>query len=131
MIVTLTIPNAEQFCVSRFVDHVNSVMKDLYGSPRCVSKLLSDKWIRIEKQELRENNGKQEYKTTSVYCFIARQGYNNKTMGEVVNGGLYKAASFKTAAKHHRGNIYDNVTFACAGLYGLEYLPAGRKAATV
>jgi hypothetical protein len=26
-------------------------------------------------------------------------------------------------------NIYDNVTFPCAGPYGIAYLPVGRKAA--
>ena len=130
MIVTLTIPNAEQFCVTRFVDHVNSMIKDLYGSPRCVANILSDKWIRLERQELRENNGKQEYKTVSVYGFISRQDYFTKTMGEIVNGGIYKAAGFKVPAKHHRGNIYDNVTFPCATAYGIVDLPKGRKAKT-
>lgn len=124
MSFTITDP-AEQTCVDRFVAHVNDAIKDLYSKPRVVANVMSDKWIRIEKQEMRDGN----YKTGSVYCFIARQSFTNRTMGDVVTGGIYKASSFSTPAKHHRGNIYDNVTFPCAGPYGIAYLPVGRKAA--
>jgi KaiC/GvpD/RAD55 family RecA-like ATPase len=126
MSLTITDP-AEQTCVDRFVNHVNSVISELFGKPRVVANVMSDKWIKIEKQEMRDG----VYKTASVYCFIARQSFTNITMEDVVTGGIYKAKDWKAAAKHHRGNIYDNTTFGCAGKYGIEYLPPGRKAATV
>lgn len=128
MSLTIT-DNAEQTCVDRFVDHVNTVMQTVYGVPRVVANVLSDKWIRIERQDMRDDGkGGREYKTTSVYCFVARQSYSTKIMGDVVTGGIYKAAGFKAPAKHHRGNIYDNTTYGCARGYGIEYLSPGRKA---
>jgi len=47
----------------------------------------------------------------SVYCFVDRS-----------NGDVLKAASWKTPAKHVRGNIYAADPLAGVGVYGANYL---------
>lgn len=129
----------EQFCVNNFVEHVNNTILQYWTKakytipmPRVVANILSEKWIRLENQELRDNGkGGMEYRTTSVYGFIARQDYTTKVLGSVVAGGIYRAAGFKAPAKHARGNIFDATTYStCATAQGIVYLPEGRKAKT-
>jgi hypothetical protein len=43
-----------------------------------------------------------------VYCFVALKDNSTKSVGRVKKGDVLKAASYKTPAKHARGNIYDD-----------------------
>lgn len=47
----------------------------------------------------------------SVYCFV-----------DLTNGDILKPASFKAPAKHARGNIYNEMTWTCAGVHSIAYL---------
>lgn len=122
--MTKEIP-AEIFSVELFVDHVNREIESYWkrcnytiSMPIVRAEILSDKWIRLNNKELRDG----VYKTTSVYCFIARQTYSTRGMGEIISGGIYKSAGFKVPAKHARGNIYDALTYSCANINGITYL---------
>jgi hypothetical protein len=115
----------EIFCVEEFIAHVNKSI-EMYWSrcqfthdmPIVRAEILSDKWIRLNNLEWRDG----EYKRTSVYCFVARQNYSTKMMGDIIAGGIYKAAGFKVPAKHARGNVFDMETYKCAGPHGVAYL---------
>ena len=56
---------------------------------------------------------KSETGSRSVHCFVSK-----------VNGDIYKAASWKTPAKHIRGNIFDaNYSYGTGvTLYGGAYI---------
>jgi len=78
--MTKEIP-AEIFSVELFVDHVNREIESYWkrcnytiSMPIVRAEILSDKWIRLNNKELRDG----VYKTTSVYCFIARQTYSTR-----------------------------------------------------
>lgn len=59
----------------------------------------------------------------SVYAFIAKYEGFTKALGEYKQGDVLKPASWKTPAKHARGNIFDDDNgLGSAGKYGLEYL---------
>jgi len=59
----------------------------------------------------------------SVYCFIAIGDSNTKSLGYIKMGDLLKPASWKTPAKHARGNIFDKASWENAfNQYGMNYL---------
>ena len=127
MFITATLLDA----ITDFVKHVNTINDAHYAKsfptldkPRFVADPLSDKWIRINRQELRDG----VYKTVSVYCFVCLQDYATKALGSLKAGDLHKAAGFKMPAKHARGSVMNPDGWACANPYGLEYLAPGRKA---
>ena len=41
-----------------------------------------------------------------IVAFIALNDFENKTIGVVKKGGIYKPASYKLPAKHSRGNLF-------------------------
>jgi hypothetical protein len=59
-----------------------------------------------------------------VYCFIVRRDNETKSLGKVKQGDLMKPASWKTPAKHARGNIIEDCDKAIenSGPYGVVYL---------
>lgn len=111
--------------IQAFVAHVNKINNEHYSQnyptqskPRFVAEPLSDKWVRINRQELRDG----VYKTVSVYCFVCLKDYATKTLGALKVGDLHKAAGFKVPAKHARGSVLDESTWVNASPYGLAYL---------
>ena len=59
----------------------------------------------------------------SVYAFIAKYEGHTKQLGDYKQGDVLKPASWKTPAKHARGNIFDSTNgLGAAGKYGLAYL---------
>lgn len=78
------------------------------------------KYIAID--VLTHPNGK-DYKGRSVFCFIAAEDSNTKSLGQVKMGDVLKAAGYKAPAKHARGNIF-NTDGGEAGvsLWGARYL---------
>ena len=62
----------------------------------------SRKYIGIDDIEI-DHHGTNR----SVFCFIASEDGNTKTLGPIKRGDVLKAASYKTPAKHARGNIFD------------------------
>jgi hypothetical protein len=79
---------------------------------------ISDKWARIV---VMEDRGGTEV-ASSVYAFIALADFSNKTLGKVNIGGIHKAAGFKAAAKHERGNVLHEDFRKCLTPYGIVYL---------
>lgn len=64
----------------------------------------------------------RDSKGASVYFFIAAKDISNKTMGNVKFGDILKPATWKAPTKHARGNLFDESTWNCIGIYGVDYL---------
>ena len=58
----------------------------------------------------------------SVYAFIAMDNFENKKLGQVVQGDIFKPATWSQPAKHKRGTLYDQNTWVCFGKYSVQYL---------
>lgn len=121
MNITATLLDA----VTDFVAHVNNLSNEYYSKsfptldkPRFVAEPLSDKWVRINRQELRDG----VYKTVSVYCFVCLLDYSTKALGQLKAGDLHKASGFKVPAKHARGSVLEPSSWTCANPHGLAYL---------
>lgn len=78
-----------------------------------------EKFLRVMSTETKD--GKEV--RASIYCFIALVDSESKALGKVKKGDVLKPASWKTPAKHARGNIFDahNGLAACNS-YGPAYL---------
>lgn len=77
-----------------------------------------DKYIAIDViSNPSQNSGR------SVFCFIAAEDSNTKSLGQVKMGDVLMAAGYKAPAKHARGNIF-NTDGGEAGvtLWGARYL---------
>jgi hypothetical protein len=58
----------------------------------------------------------------SVFCFIAADDGESRTMGAWKRGDIFKAAGYKAPAKHVRGNIFNTDPLSGTGQYGCDYL---------
>ena len=58
----------------------------------------------------------------SVYAFIAKSDFENKKLGAVNKGDIFKADGWTTPAKHSRGKLFDQTTWTCLEQYGPCYL---------
>lgn len=65
------------------------------------------RYIRIVRNDVFEN----QMRPGSVYVFV-----------DTTNGNILKAASFRTPAKHARGNIFDPDPLKAVTVYGGQYL---------
>ena len=75
-----------------------------FGKPtRHRADFISDKWCRII--NLEERGG--QWVSGSVYAFVALQDGYTKSLGLIRVGDIHKPASFKTPAKHARGNVFE------------------------
>jgi len=80
--------------------------------------------------EFTATEGKQYFKimqtsgpSTSVYAFIAKIDFENRSMGRVHAGQVFKPAGWKRPARHSRGELLDKSTWAeCFGTYGVAYI---------
>ena len=79
-----------------------------------------EKWVRVDKLYFYKETGLRQ-NSRSVYCFVARESFSNKTLGNVNVGGIHKPASFKAPAKHERGNIFGEYEM-CLTPHGIKYL---------
>ena len=59
-----------------------------------------------------------------LICFIAKEDFSNKTLGNMEKGGIYKSANSKVPAKHKRGSIFSEQNGMEAITYhgGIVYL---------
>lgn len=121
MFITATVLDA----ITDFVAHVTKITDEYYSKnltnldkPKFIAAPLSDKWVRIERQELRDGF----YKTVSVYCFVCLMDYQTKALGTLKVGDIHKAAGFKVPAKHSRGSVLVKDSWTCANPYGIAYL---------
>ena len=93
---------------------------EYHGEPYiCRAEYLSDKWVRIVRQEKR-NDGK--YYDASVFAFICIKDNVTKALGQVKVGDIHKPANFKTPAKHARANIFEEDFQKCLTPFGIVYL---------
>ena len=58
----------------------------------------------------------------SAYAFVARNTFNNKGMGRVTEGDVFKASSWTVPAKHARATLADHSTWESLGAYSPAYL---------
>lgn len=47
----------------------------------------------------------------SVYCFIPKEDFSNKKIGEVRKGDLLFPASWNSPARHPRGSLYHKISW--------------------
>lgn len=98
--------------VAKFVDDVNQKIKEYYEKslpslkPEFVTVDVGNKFIRL-------------WKGSTCWGFISRVDGDLKG-APIKKGDLLKAASWKSPAKHARGNIIEGT--ARYGVYGPEYL---------
>jgi hypothetical protein len=80
----------------------------------------NSKYVALDNYES-YNDG--EMKNRGVFCFIVRQDGVTKGLGQVLAGDVMKPASYKTPAKHSRGNIFsEDNGMEFVGAYGPAYL---------
>lgn len=120
--VIATARKALETRIEAFCQHANTVVAQYFQKAKYIApppthraEYISDKWCRIVRVETTGRVG-------SVYGFIALVDYETKTLGAVIRGGIYKAASYKRAAKHARGNVFDEDFEKAAGPWGVAYL---------
>ncbi len=77
------------------------------------AKAISEKWYKVDSIGVGSR---------SVYCFVARQDFENKELGKVIAGGIYMAASYKKPAKHVRGSVFQEDFGGCLNQHGVNYL---------
>ena len=78
------------------------------------------KFARVYSTETWAQDGKVR---EQIYCFVALEDSNTRTLGAVKKGDVMKPATWKAPAKHARGNIYDeNNGLASCNSYGPGYL---------
>lgn len=79
-----------------------------------------EKFLRVMSTEIGHDGRECR---ASIYCFVAAQDVTNKALGAVKKGDVLKPASWKTPARHARGNVFDsdNGLKSCEQ-YGPAYL---------
>lgn len=109
--------------IDRFVEAANRCTEAYWTQnsythsppPKHRANEISDKWVRVVTVE--ERNG-----VSSVFCFICLKDYSTKGLGQLKMGDIHKAASFKVAAKHARGNVFNDDCSKCLTPWGIVYL---------
>lgn len=86
--------------------------------PKHRADFISDKWCRVVTVE--DRNGQPT--DSSVFAFICLQDGETKALGKLRTGDIHKAASFKAAAKHARGNVLNDLFANCITPFGIIYL---------
>jgi len=113
--------------IDGFVAAADSVTADYWKAqgftyapaPTHKAEMTSDKWCKVV--TLEERNGVKT--VTSVYAFIALQSFSTKALGQVVQGQIFKPATFKAPAKHARGSVYEgDFGRSCLTSHGPVYL---------
>ena len=120
--VIATARKALEARIEAFCQHADRMAAEYWAKAKYVGSppthradYISDKWCRIVRVEANSRGG-------SVYGFVALVDFENKTMGAVFRGGIYKADGYKRAAKHARGNVFDEDFEKAAGPWGVAYL---------
>jgi len=81
---------------------------------------IGEKFARVTYCELYKDAAEPSHH--SAVAFIALCEFENKGLGKVRAGDVFKSASYKAPAKHARGNIYDESGVDCWGWHGPHYL---------
>lgn len=99
--------------INEFFNHCVKVIEDEYSKyfpditpPKCTLEYRK-KYAVI----CREN---------AVFAFIALDSFENKEVGQVNVGDIFKPKDYRGPAKHARGNVMGNID--CVGPYGVNYL---------
>jgi hypothetical protein len=99
-----------EFALNDFLAYVRETMEAQYEknyknlTTPTLSVEAGRRYIRI----VRADGGSR-----SVYGFV-----------DTTNGDILKPASWKAPAKHARGNIFNPMTWTCAGVHGIAYMTA-------
>ncbi len=109
-----------------FIKHANELSakywKDMnytFSLPPTYVAQQGPKWVKVFKVE-NEHNGTS--RQTSIYAFIVKESFQNKTLGSVTAGDVHKPATYNSPAKTARGNIFVDGFNNCAGPHGIAYL---------
>lgn len=63
------------------------------------------------------------YGQCSVHCFVAIADFQNKALGSVQQGQIFKPASWSAPARHSRGDLFDKSTWPTTFTeFGVRYL---------
>jgi hypothetical protein len=65
---------------------------------------ISNKWVKVLVYQMRDGS----LKVSSVHSFICIADGYTKTLGSLKFGDIHMAASFKSPAKHARGNVFSD-----------------------
>ena len=111
--------------INRFVEAADRRIEDYWKEcgytmplPKHRADQISDKWVRVVTVE----NYNGIIRDSSVYAFICLKDYSTKALGQLRTGDIHKAASFKVAAKHARGNVLVDGFEGCLTPFGIVYL---------
>ena len=96
------------------------------GAQKVVTDHYKEKYPDFAIPEIRAEEG-QKYirvlKNEQTYCFIAKEDGKTKALGEVREGDVLKAATFRGPAKGARSNLFDASGGASAcEWHGVRYL---------
>ena len=81
------------------------------------SVVLGPQWCKVYVVEHQHDGFSQK---TYIFAFIALKDFENKTLGVVRQGDIFKPASYEAPAKTARGNIFENMD--CVGPTCIAYL---------
>lgn len=105
--------------LDKFVAHCQEV----------INKHYKEQYVGMEIPTLSVNVGKKwskiivtRHASPAVYGFVCMNDGLTKTLGQLKNGDIHKAASFALPAKHARGSIFNEQTWNCSTPYGIVYL---------
>lgn len=77
------------------------------------------KYIAID---ILQHPNNKDFQGRSVFCFIAADDSNTKSIGTVKKGDILKSAGYKQPARGARGNIFNpDGGMAGVSLYGAHY----------
>lgn len=97
--------------IDQFVDHITNQMAAHYKEQGYGDHMKPTKYrAKFNKKYVKIIALNDAGKDASVFCFI-----------RIVDGAVFKSASWNTPAKHTRGNICDPTKYGI-GLYGANYL---------
>ena len=109
--------------IELFVAQVNKMLDSAFADFRTKTfievEYTSDKWAKLFQGTIVDGKTKKQ---ESVYGFICLKDFETKTLGVLKAGDIHKPASYKSPARHARGNVFRDDCLKCASSYGLCYM---------
>ncbi len=111
-----------------FIDAANAAYARYWSDNKityaqCPKIVATDRQKFIYLQVHEERGG--VYTPGTVYAFIVKEAHTTRTLGELKEGDILKAATWKAPAKHARGNVFSPTNGAeaiSAGGSSIRYL---------